>query len=33
MELAYIIIIFIFGLIIGSFLNVVGYRLPNNMSI
>ena len=33
MELIYIIVIFIFGLIIGSFLNVVGYRLPNNISI
>lgn len=27
------IIIFIIGLIFGSFYNVVGYRLPNNMSI
>ncbi len=33
MEFVYITIIFIFGLIIGSFLNVVGFRLPNNMSI
>lgn len=26
-------IIFIFGLVFGSFYNVVGYRLPNNMSL
>lgn len=25
--------VFIFGLVFGSFYNVVGYRLPNNMSI
>ncbi len=25
--------IFIFGLVLGSFYNVVGYRVPNNMSI
>lgn len=29
----YCIIIFIIGLCFGSFFNVVGYRLPNNMSI
>ena len=27
------IMIFIIGLVFGSFYNVVGYRLPNNMSI
>lgn len=27
------IMIFIFGLVFGSFYNVVGYRIPNNMSI
>ena len=27
------IMIFIFGLVFGSFFNVVGYRIPNNMSI
>lgn len=26
-------IVFIFGLVFGSFYNVVGYRLPNNMSL
>ncbi|MBO6145403.1 MAG: prepilin peptidase [Bacilli bacterium] len=31
--LIYSIIIFIIGLCFGSFFNVVGYRLPNNMSI
>ncbi len=33
MNYIYIISIFIIGIVIGSFLNVVGYRLPNNMSI
>lgn len=33
MEIIYIIIFFIFGAIIGSFLNVVIYRLPRNKSI
>ena len=31
--LIYSILIFIIGLCFGSFFNVVGYRLPNNMSI
>ena len=31
--LTFIIILFILGLVFGSFYNVVGYRLPNNMSI
>lgn len=33
MEVYYIIVFFIFGLVFGSFFNVVGYRLPNNMSL
>lgn len=33
MELYYLIVFFVFGLIFGSFYNVVGYRLPNNMSL
>ena len=33
MEIYYAIVIFIFGLLFGSFYNVVGYRIPNNMSI
>ena len=33
MEVLTYILIFIFGMIFGSFYNVVGYRLPNNMSI
>lgn len=33
MEVLYSIIMFIFGTIMGSFYNVVGYRLPNNMSL
>ncbi len=33
LELFNAIIIFIIGTIFGSFYNVVGYRLPNNMSI
>ncbi|HIU40836.1 MAG TPA: prepilin peptidase, partial [Candidatus Aphodocola excrementigallinarum] len=32
-EIFNCIMIFIIGLIFGSFYNVVGYRLPNNMSI
>ena len=33
MDLYYLIVFFVFGLIFGSFYNVVGYRLPNNMSL
>lgn len=33
MQVVYSIIVFIYGLLLGSFYNVVGYRLPNNMSI
>lgn len=33
MELYYLVVFFMFGLIFGSFYNVVGYRLPNNMSL
>lgn len=33
MVVVYSIIVFIYGLLLGSFYNVVGYRLPNNMSI
>ena len=33
MELYYSTLIFVFGLLLGSFYNVVGYRIPNNMSI
>lgn len=33
MELYYLIVFFIFGLIFGSFFNVVGYRLPKGMSL
>jgi leader peptidase (prepilin peptidase)/N-methyltransferase len=33
MELYYIIVFFIFGTILGSFYNVVGYRLPRGESI
>ena len=33
MAIYYSIIVFIYGLLLGSFFNVVGYRLPNNMSI
>lgn len=32
-EILIYVIIFIFGLVFGSFYNVVGYRLPNNKSI
>jgi leader peptidase (prepilin peptidase)/N-methyltransferase len=32
-SIYYIIIFFILGTIMGSFYNVVGYRLPKNMSI
>ena len=32
-ELLNSIFIFIIGMVLGSFYNVVGYRLPNNMSI
>ena len=33
MEIYYSTMIFLFGLLLGSFYNVVGYRIPNNMSI
>ena len=33
MVIIYSIIVFIYGLLFGSFFNVVGYRLPNNLSI
>ena len=33
MESIYIVLIFVYGLLFGSFFNVVGYRIPNNMSI
>lgn len=33
MEVLYLIFFVVLGLILGSFYNVVGYRLPNNMSI
>lgn len=33
MEVYYLIVFFIFGTVLGSFYNVVGYRLPNNMSL
>lgn len=33
MYLYYLIVFFIFGLIFGSFFNVVGYRLPKGMSL
>lgn len=33
METIYIILVFIYGLLFGSFFNVIGYRIPNNMSI
>lgn len=33
LELLYLIMVFIIGLVFGSFFNVVGYRVPNKMSI
>ena len=33
MEYIYMVFIFIIGCIFGSFFNVVGYRVPNNLSI
>lgn len=33
MEIYYSTFVFILGLLFGSFYNVVGYRIPNNMSI
>jgi len=33
MDVYYLVLFFIFGLIFGSFYNVVGYRLPNKMSL
>lgn len=33
MDLFYSIFVFLFGLLFGSFFNVVGYRIPNNLSI
>lgn len=33
MRIYYIIMFFIFGIVFGSFFNVVGYRLPKDMSI
>jgi len=33
MEIIYIVFIFIIGCIFGSFFNVVGYRVPNELSI
>jgi leader peptidase (prepilin peptidase)/N-methyltransferase len=33
MQIYYIIIFFIFGIVFGSFFNVVGYRVPKDMSI
>lgn len=33
MDILYIMIMFIFGTIMGSFYNVIGYRLPNGMSL
>ena len=33
MYIYYLVIFFIFGLVFGSFFNVVGYRLPKNMSL
>lgn len=32
-EILYMILFFLFGTIMGSFYNVVGYRLPNNISL
>lgn len=33
MEIYYLVVFFIFGLVFGSFFNVVGYRLPKGMSL
>lgn len=33
MEIFYSICVFLYGLLFGSFFNVVGYRIPNNLSI
>ena len=33
MEIYYIIVLFIMGTLLGSFYNVVGYRLPKGESI
>ena len=33
MEIYYSIVAFIFGIVLGSFYNVVGYRLPRNQSL
>ncbi len=33
MEILCIILVFIYGLLFGSFFNVIGYRIPNNISI
>ena len=33
MEVYYLIVFFMFGLVFGSFFNVVGYRLPKGMSL
>ena len=33
MEIAILVFMFVLGTLFGSFFNVVGYRLPNNMSI
>lgn len=33
MEIYYLVVFFIFGLVFGSFFNVVGYRLPIKMSL
>ena len=33
MQTYFTIIVFLFGMLLGSFYNVVGYRIPNNMSI
>ena len=33
MEIYYSTIVFIYGLMLGSFYNVIGYRIPNNLSI
>lgn len=33
MEIFFAVFVFIYGLLFGSFFNVVGYRIPNNLSI